>query len=288
MQIQYIDFNGRLVPENQAILTASNRGFRYGDGLFETMRYENGQIRFLTYHLERLVAGMKTLHLSGWENFTESFLEEKVNHLVNKNGWKGQAVRFRLDVYRDGEGLYSPQHNQVAYVLQASLLDGVEKAQRKLGLNVGLYTEHKKSYNSLSHLKSTNALIHVLAGNYRKTKGFDDVILLNQEGLVCESLHANIFVYYQKKLYTPALSEGCVEGVMRRVVIEMALDSDIEVIEAQLHPGILTEADEMFHTNAIQGVQWVMGFQHKRYFNKMASFFQEKLKNWPPKVESTP
>jgi branched-chain amino acid aminotransferase len=286
MQVQYIDFNGRLVPESQAVISVSNRGFRYGDGLFETMRYEKGVIRFLAYHCERLTAGMHTLHMQGVERFSEAFIQAKVQQLIAKNGWENKTVRIRLDVFREGEGLYSPQHNETGYVLQANLIDAADKAQKKLGLNVGLYSEHQKVASSLSHLKSTNALIHVLAGHYRKTKGYDDVILLNQDGLVCESLHANVFVYYQNKLYTPALSEGCVDGVMRRVVIEMALDSDIEVIEAQLHPGILTEAEEMFHTNAIQGVEWVMGFQHKRYFNKIAAFFQEKLKNWPPEVES--
>jgi len=282
MQVQYIDFNGRLVPESQPVLTVSNRAFRYGDGLFETMRYEHGSVRFLAYHVKRLQEGMDVLHLTGHANFGVDSLTEMVSRLLDKNGWTQRTVRLRLDVYRDGEGLYSPQHNQSAYVLQASLLEGIEKPSRKLGLNVGLYEEHAKVASSLSALKSTNALIHVLAGNYRKIKGYDDVILLNQSGLVCESLHANVFVYFQQKLYTPALSEGCVDGIMRKVVIEMALDSGIEVIEAQLHPGILTEAEEMFHTNAIQGVQWVMGFRHKRYFNRLSAHFQDKLKSWPP------
>ena len=102
-------------------------------------------------------------------------------------------------------------------------------------------------------------------------------MLLKQEGYLCESLSSNVFVWYEKKLYTPAISEGCIEGVMRKVVIEMALDSGIEVIEAQISPDILMAADEIFHTNAIHGVQWVMGYKQKRYFNRISRMLQEKL-----------
>ena len=161
--------------------------------------------------------------------------------------------------------------------MEVSKLDPDDVKHRKIGLIVDVYDEFKKPYSELSKLKSSNALVYVMAGLYRTRNGLDDVLLLNQEGFLCESLSSNVFIWYDKKLYTPALSEGCIDGVMRKVVIELAVDSGLEVIEAQISPDILRAADEIFHTNAIHGVQWVMGYKQKRYFNRVSRMLQERL-----------
>ncbi|WP_257667114.1 aminotransferase class IV [Parapedobacter tibetensis] len=281
MPVHYIDFNNKLVPEKETILTADNRAFRYGDGLFETMRWMDGDIRFLQHHLARLHEGMHLLQLEHPASFDEQFIRSRTAALINKNNLEGQHVRVRLQVFRDGGGLYSPQQNTAAYVLSVSRLDSDDVNHRKIGLIVDVYTEFRKPTSELSKLKSANALVFVMAGLYRKKKGLDDVLLLNQEGFLCESLSSNVFIWYDKKLYTPALSEGCIDGVMRKVVIEIALDSGLDVIEAQISPDIMNEADEIFHTNAIHGVQWVMGYKQKRYFNRISRMLQEKLQQWP-------
>lgn len=277
MPVHYIDFNSKLIPEKETIFTAENRAFRYGDGLFETMRWMDGDIRFLPQHIARLHEGMRMLQLEGTNIFTEQFIRSRVAVLIRKNNLEGQHVRVRLQVYRDGGGLYGPNQNTAAYVMNVSKLDADDVKHRKIGLIVDVYAEYRKPASELSKLKSANALVYVMAGLYRKKKGLDDVLILNQEGFLCESLSSNVFVWYDKKLYTPAISEGCIDGVMRKVVIEMALDSGLEVIEAQISPDIMSEADEIFHTNAIHGVQWVMGYKQKRYFNRISRMLQEKL-----------
>ncbi|MGK6352711.1 aminotransferase class IV [Parapedobacter sp. DT-150] len=277
MPVHYIDFNHTLVPEKEAIFTGDNRGFRYGDGVFETMRWMDGDIRFLRLHVERLHRGMNMLQLERAADFDEQFIRSRAAMLIRKNGLEGQHVRVRLQVYRNGNGLYSPLQNDAAYVMNVSRLDSDDVKHQKLGLIVDVYTEYRKPYSELSKLKSANALVYVMAGLYRKKKGLDDVLILNQEGFLCESLSSNVFVWYDKKLYTPAISEGCIDGVMRKVIIEIALENGLEVIEAQISPDILNEADEIFHTNAIHGVQWVMGYKQKRYFNRISRMLQEKL-----------
>ncbi len=281
MPVHYIDFNNRLVAEKEAIFTAENRAFRYGDGLFETMRWMDRDIRFLQHHVARLREGMRMLQLEHAGSFDEQFIRSRAETLIRRNGLEGHHVRVRLQVYRGGEGLYSPQQNAAAYVMSVSKLDSDDVKHRKIGLIVDIYSEYRKPASELSKLKSANALIYVMAGLYRKKKGLDDVLLLNQGGYLCEALSSNVFVWYDKKLYTPAISEGCIDGVMRKVVIEMALDSGLEVIEAQISPAIMNEADEIFHTNAIHGVQWVMGYKQKRYFNRISRMLQEKLQHWP-------
>ncbi|SFC10061.1 branched-chain amino acid aminotransferase [Parapedobacter composti] len=277
MPVHYIDFNNKLIPENEAVLTTENRAFRYGDGLFETMRWMDGDIRFLHHHLNRLHEGMRMLHLDRVSDFNEQFVRDRAAALIRKNGLEGQHARVRLQVYRDGGGLYSPQQNRAAYVMSVTKLDPDDVKHRKIGLIVDVYTEYRKPYSELSKLKSANALLYVMAGLYRKQKGLDDVVILNRDGYICESLSSNIFFWYGKKLYTPAISEGCIDGVMRKVVIEIALDSGLDVIEAQISPDIMQEADEIFHTNAIHGVQWVMGYKQKRYFNRISRMLQERL-----------
>lgn len=279
MNDRYINSNGNLMLESQPVIQSNNRSFRYGDGIFETMRWMDGDIRFLQYHIDRLQASMNLLHMEGATKFDAYFLREKVAELVKKNKL-GTDARIRLNVYRAGAGLYSPETNKANYLLEASPLEHDGYQLNKTGVIIDVYREHKKPVNSLSHLKSSNALIYVLAGIERKRLGCDDILILNNDGFLCESLSSNIFVWYNKTLYTPALSEGCIAGVMRKVVIEMANEYGIEVVEAQISPEILHEADEMFLTNAIHGIYWVMGYKKKRYFNHLSKKLQDKLSKW--------
>lgn len=293
MLVNYINHNGKLTVDSKAILPADNRAFRYGDGLFETMLWTKGRIRLLDYHVERLQAGMKTLQLEGRSRFAPSDIQQMCTGLLAKNEWLDRDCRLRLQVYRSGSGLYSPVSNQAEFVLQASPVDHVDHLSpqpaggpsspgtgtpvQSNGLIVDLYTEQFKPFSGLSGLKSINSLLFVLAGLYRKQQGLDEVILLNQEGHLCESLSSNVFVSYQQQLYTPALGEGCVAGTMRRAVLELAKKEGIRITEAKIDPQILEEADEVFLTNAIQGVQWVMGYRQKRYFNHWSKRFQKLI-----------
>lgn len=284
MPIQYINFNGSLVPEDMAVISADNRAFRYGDGLFETMLWKDGDIRFLDFHVERLQEGLQLLQFEDNGVFDSFFIRAKTEELIRKNNMMGQQLRVRLIVFRTGAGLYGPETNKPGYVLQ------VERKQetlrdKKLGLIVDVYTDFKKPYSELSKLKSNNALVYVMAGLYRKKHAFDEVFILNQAGNLCEALSSNLFIYYNKVLYTPALSEGCIAGVMRRVVMDIAQVEGIEVVEAEIKPEIMKVADEIFCTNATHGIQWVMGYKQKRYFNKISRVFQERLASWTYEVE---
>ncbi|WP_149526100.1 aminotransferase class IV [Sphingobacterium hotanense] len=284
MPIQYINFNGSLVPEDMAVLSVDNRAFRYGDGLFETMLWKDGDIRFLDFHIERLQEGLSLLQFEDTGVFDTFFVRNKTEELIRKNNMMGQTLRVRLIVFRMGAGTYGPESNKAGYVLQVERKQDILR-DKKLGLIVDLYTDFKKPYSELSKLKSNNALVYVMAGNFRKKHAFDEVFILNQEGNLCEALTSNIFIYYNKVLYTPALTEGCIAGVMRRVVMDIALSEGIEVVEAEIKPDIMKVADEIFCTNATQGIQWVMGYKQKRYFNKISRVFQDRLAAWTYDIE---
>lgn len=279
MATHYINNNGNLVAEDAAIMSVDSRSFRYADGLFETMLYKDGEVRFLHLHIDRLQRSMQKLHLEQHTHFDAYFIKRIVDELIRKNNMVGQQARIRLIVFREGGGLYAPNTNSCGYILQVNRLEEPVR-DKKVGLIVDLYTEYKKPFSDLSDIKSNNALIYVMAGIFRQKFDYDDVLILNQEGYLCEALSSNIFVYYEKTLYTPAINQGCISGVMRRVVIDIAEKEGIPVVEAQISPEIMKHADEIFCTNAVQGIQWVMGFKQKRYFNKISRILQEKLANW--------
>lgn len=280
MRVNYQNINGQLLPETKAVLLSENRAFRYGDAIFETMLWEHGRIRLLPYHVERLQQSMQVLQMNGWEDFDVDFIDGAVKELLRKNEWGQRACRIRLQVYRDGGGLYSPVTNRAGYVLSCTpILIERGELQAKTGLIVDVYTEHYKAASSLSRLKSTNSLIFVLAGLYRKKRGLDEVVILNQDQLLCESLSSNIFISYNNQLFTPALGEGCVAGVMRRRILELAPELGVDIVEAKIDPQILHDADEVFLTNALRGVQWVMGYKQKRYFKHWSTKFQEALQS---------
>jgi branched-chain amino acid aminotransferase len=271
----FVNFNGEILPADTKVLTVANRSFKYGDGLFESMRMLKGQLKFAAEHATRLQKGMKALKMDGYSQMDAWFLKEKADQLASVN--KIKHGRLRLTVYRDSEGLYTPSQNKVGYLLEIQPLDEPRYFLNSKGLIIDIYTELTKPTNFLSNIKTCNSLVYVLAGIHKSQNNLDDVVLLNQNGFLCEASSSNVFVYYQNHLYTPALSEGCVEGVMRQVVINIANRIGVPITEAQINPEILYEADEVFLTNSVRGIQSVMGYGIRRYFNKVSKTLMDEL-----------
>lgn len=271
----FINFNGELVPINTPLLEITNRAFKYGDGLFESMRLMNGQLKFADLHADRLQRGMRALKIENFTLFDSWFLKEKAEELAVMN--KAKYGRLRLTVYRDAEGLYTPLGNKAGWCMELQADNQSQYMLNTRGLITEVFTELTKPLNYLSNLKTCNSLIYVMAGLYKSQSKADDVFILNQNGFLCEALSSNVFVLYQGHLYTPALSEGCVGGVMRQVVIKLALANGIAVTEAQINPEILNQAEEVFLTNATRGIQWVIGSGIKRYFNNTSKLLIDEL-----------
>lgn len=271
----FINFNGEILPADSKLVGVNNRAFKYGDGLFESMRLMKGQLKFPELHAERLQKGMKALKIEGYSQMDAWFLKEKTGDLARRN--KAKHGRLRLTVYRDAGGLYTPTQNKMGWCLELQPMDEPRYFLNEKGLIMDLYTELPKPTNYLSNIKTCNSLIYVMAGIYKAQNKLDDVFLLNQHGNLCEASSSNIFIYYKKNLYTPALSEGCVEGVMRQVMIDIAKNNGIPLTEAQISPDILYEADEVFLTNAGRGIQSVIGFGVRRYFNGLSKILVEEL-----------
>ncbi|HZY36587.1 MAG TPA: aminotransferase class IV [Mucilaginibacter sp.] len=271
----FINFNGEIVPASTKLLTVGNRGFRYGDGLFESMRMMKGQLKFADLHADRLQRSMKALKIDGYSQMDAWFLREMADDLAKRN--KAKHGRLRLTVFRDAEGLYAPSQNKMGWCLEIQPSEEPRYFLNNRGLIMDIFPELQKPKGYLSNIKTSSSLLYVMAGIYKAQNKLDDVFILNQDGFLCEAGSSNVFVAYQNHLYTPALSEGCVEGVMRQVVIKLAKENNIPLTEAQINPDILYEAEEVFLTNAGRGIQTVMGFGVRRYFNEMSKLLIDEL-----------
>jgi branched-chain amino acid aminotransferase len=265
-----VNYNGNIIEAGQPIFTASNRAFRYGDAVFETIRLINGEILFFEKHLHRLAKSMELLGMNSHDDLTFHNLYLSIRHLDQINHLKGNG-RIRLEVFRNDGGLYTPQTNNVSYLIEVSALAHKNYQLNETGLKIELYTDIKKPVSRLSNLKSSNALYYVMAGLYKNKTNSGDCLVLNTDGRIAEAISSNIFLLKDNVVYTPSLDEACVAGVMREVLIETLRAQGREVIEKGIEVDDLIKADEVFLTDVIHGARWVGAFRNKRYFNNFSA-----------------
>ena len=250
-------FNGTFLPAGTPLFTSANRGFRYGDGLFETMRWERGRVRLTAYHFDRLRKGVERLRIPLSPDFTPDVLTGLMRELVSRNGCADLA-RIRLSVYREEEG-------EGSFVLEAVPLDASYTAWMEKGYSIDIYPLARKSTDGFAQLKSANYLPYVLAGRYAAEQGLDECLVLNSENAVADGSKTNLFVISGGVIRTPSLHQGCVGGVMRRYLLETLKREGYGVEEVRVTESDLLHADEVFLTNALMGLRWVERFREKTY-----------------------
>ncbi|WP_132055897.1 aminotransferase class IV [Pseudocnuella soli] len=264
----FICFNGQLLPAGQPVIAAANPGFRYGEGLFETMKMLQGNILLFSPHCQRLHQGMSLLGLKPLSTSNNS-IADQVKMLAQKNGCLEMA-RIRWTVYRQEDGT-------AGYVLEAFALENEAFRWQERGWQLGLYAENTKATGTLANLKSANYLVYRLAAAAAAQQGADECIVLNAHGHVCDGSRTNIFTLKNGLLQTPPLTSGCVAGVMRRHVLHSCSANNIPFAEKDLLPDDLLAADEVFLTNAIQGIRWVSHYQGKEYGNAFTKSLYKQL-----------
>jgi branched-chain amino acid aminotransferase len=263
---EYVVYNGKMIPEKELVISGQNRSFRYGDGIFETIRCRQGIPIWIEHHLERLRKSAQVLKIELPERFSDSKVISLIKALLQANKHI-QGARLRFSLFRAEGGFYKPTQNHGCFLIESSALDNESYILNKKGLQVGFYTEIPKPVNLLSALKASNALIYIMAAMYGQEKGLDDIVLCNEAGYIAEACSSNIFMVENGKLITPSLDQGCVEGVMRRVLLDIAGKHGLKVLECAILPDELIKADEVFTCNAINGIQWIKGINANRYYH---------------------
>jgi len=270
-----INFNGNIAQED-TILT-QNRAFLYGDGIFETVKIINGKILFLEDHYFRLMASMRVVRMMIPMNFTMEYFEEQILNLVKEQGIDASA-RARITVFRNDGGLYLPKTNDISFLINATRLENTFYSINSNEYEVDLYKDFYVTKQLLSSLKTTNKMIHITGSIYAHENDLANCILLNDSKNVVEALQGNIFMLIGKKLVTPPVSEGALNGIMRKQILAIAKKVEgIEVSEEIISPFDLQKADELFLTNVIMGIQPITKYRKKEFTTNLAHLLVQKL-----------
>ena len=266
----WLNLNGTFIEEKTPVIRADNRAFRYGDGLFETMKVVVGAIRLRDLHFERLFKGMETLQIMLQGFINADMFEEQIMKTILKNRISGPA-RVRLTVYRGDGGLYDFNNTSAGYVIQVWSLSSSSMTMNESGLKLGLYEGGRKAMDGLANIKSNNYLLYAMGAIHARKYQHNDCIILNTSDRVCDSTIANVFYVKDGSIFTPPLSEGCIAGVMRNYLLSQLPSEGYNVAEKQTSVDDLLAADEIFLTNAVSGLRWVGEFKGKTYGNSLAS-----------------
>lgn len=263
--MSFVNHNGNILAAETGLVSAANRGLRYGDGLFETMKMLNGKIIHEAEHLERLWHGMNVLQFETGGHFTKQLLTDCIKALAQKNGHE-KAARIRLNIFRGEGGLYDAVNHNPNYIIETWPLQ-ITDTLNSNGFVIGVYDQVKKSCDILSNLKHNNYLPYIMAALHAKQQKWNDALVFNQYGRIADSTISNIFLIKNEVIYTPVLSEGCVAGIMRKALIDYLKKSNWQVNETAVTVEDVLDADEIFLTNSISCMRWVQAVADKKYSN---------------------
>ena len=271
-----INFNGAL-QDSDFHMSFANRSFLYGDGIFETLKIANNKILFWEDHYFRLMASLRIVRMDIPMSFTMEYIEEQILVLVRAMNIH-ESARVRFTAYRNSEGFYLPNNNSISFVIQASKLDNLKYNYSPIQFEVDLYKDFIVPKQLLSTLKTTNKITNVTASIFAKENQLDSTLLLNENKNVIEAANGNLFMVTENKLITPPISEGCLNGVMRKQIIALAKQMDsVTVLESPISPFDLQKADELFITNCIIGIQPITKYRKKEFEVRVARQLIEKL-----------
>ena len=230
-----------------ALIDIRDCGFQYGDGLFETLSVLDGIPLYYSRHIARLKRGCQRLGIL----FTDfNALEQEVNSLCRES----ERAVIKIQITRGAgktRGFKSAESVQPTRVVSLSPYPNYPKFLASEGIQTRLCHTRLGINPALAGIKHSNRLEQIIAraewGNAEIWEG----ILLDAENFVVEGTMTNIFLATGNKLYTPAIDRCGVAGIMREIVIELALRNNVDLVEGRITLGQLLDADEFFLTNSI-------------------------------------
>jgi branched-chain amino acid aminotransferase len=271
-----INFNGQLVSDT-ATVSNSNRAFLYGDGVFETLKIVNNKILYLEDHYFRLMASMRIVRMQIPANFTLEFIEQQILALVNELNINDSA-RVRFTVFRNDGGFYLPETRTISYIIQAFPIENKKYQITSNLYEVDLYKDFFISKQLLSTIKTTNKMINITGSIFADENDLQNCLLINNEKNVVEALNGNLFMVMKNKIITPPISDGCLNGIMRKQIIEIAKKIEsYQVVEETISPFDLQKADELFITNVIAGIIPISKYRKKEYQSDVAKELLKKI-----------
>jgi len=262
-----INFNGIITDQSDQI--KHNRAFLYGDSVFETLRIIDNKIVFWEDHYFRLMSSMRIIRLNIPDDYTPDYLEEnilKLHRLVSKNGHS----KVRINVYRFSKGKYMPIENNVSFIISCDSIINSKYLINSGDYIVDLFKDYYLDNQLISSIKTNNKIINVVASIYAKENGFNNCILLNNDKMVAEFINSNIFIIKNDEIFTPRLNSGCLNGVLRKNLLNILKKHSFTTYEQDISTFDLTQSDEIFGTNVVQGLFSISKYRKKEFLNNQS------------------
>lgn len=261
--MNFIVYNNQLINRNDLKLSEKNRGFLYGDGFFESIKIFNRKPFNFENHFKRIQSSANYLDLI-FKISKQDFLNIIIELLENNKIINGY---IRISVFRESLGKYCPDSNDSSFIISSKEDKKSCFTVNSNYLNLGVYKENLKSNSKISNLKSLNSLLYVMASKYALENKYDDVLLLNTNENIIESTNSNLFVFNKGVVFTPPLSDGCVDGSMRKLLLSI-IKNEYEIKVQSLSFQQIQQSEEIILSNAISGVRRVTHFANEIYSKK--------------------
>ena len=237
------------MPEARAKISVFDRGFLYGDGIFETLRSYKGRIFRLDAHLKRLFCSSRIIKLPISKEKSE--IEDLIYTLLDKNNLKDAYVRLTVTRRMESFGLDPGQKSSSNLVIIARNFTPKPQSWYKQGIKAVTVKTKQNEFSPLAGIKSLNFLNQIMARLEIKERGADEGILLNTRGHIAEAAASNIFLVSKGRLLTPSLENGVLPGITRQTVLELAPELGLKIAETDILPSDLKKAEEAFLTNSL-------------------------------------
>ena len=244
-------YNNEYVDGTQPLIKADDRSLRYGDGIFESMVAFDGVVALLPYHYERVQWSCEILQMKPPVYFSFDWLKETISQLLLKNKYKN--ARIRMQVSRSAGGYYLPTSNEVDILITATEITNNTFEWSSIKAD---FSPYRIDFGFLSILKTTSKIQYVMSSLHAQKIGAQECFIFNFKGTLAEAINSNVFIISGDTIVTPALTNGGVNGVMRRYVISH-LEKHYKIVQSDVLMKDIDEADEIFLTNAVRGVQSV-------------------------------
>ncbi|MCB1215213.1 MAG: aminotransferase class IV [Deltaproteobacteria bacterium] len=247
----YLYSDGKFLKEEQVCLSPLDRSYLYGEGIFETLKAQEGRVLFFKEHWERLFKGSQSL---GFKiNFSEQDLHDILIDLLKKNNFL--VARLRVTLSRQNQSWEDPSPKDHLNLLAvASPLTEKEAKEELFPVEAILLREIRFLSDALSHVKSTSRLRYLWAYAQAKAAHCNEALLLDTEGYLLEGSRSNLFYWNGKAWQTPSLGTGALPGVTRQVIIEIFKEAKIPFEEVRAFPEALKNAKEAFLTGSVRGI----------------------------------
>ena len=250
-------------------MSPTDRGLTHGLGLFETILAIDGSPALLDRHLARMLNSCDRL---GWGNPLPKNLRAAIVHQLAAAKLNEGRARVRLAISAGSGPL-----NNISLGADHSIWITVSRAEKPpASITLCKAPICHSSHSFLSGMKSASYANNLIALNFARQRGFDDAVFYNEKNLICETTTSNIFGVMDNTLHYPPDDSGCLPGITRSLIIELAQQNGIAIATTPLTEGELMAAHEVFITSAIRGVIGVSRYESTEYTQ---SAITDKIRN---------